>query len=81
MIGVTQADRQRYSQKVAIASTGMWQFTGPATGFERHNDLLAQSGRHKIGKSCLYINKLADVDIDVLGQLVSMSFEQMNATG
>ena len=34
-------------------------------------ELLAKLGKHKIGRSCLYINKLADVDIDVLKQLIA----------
>ena len=46
-------------------------------GFEDQSELLAKLGKHKIGKSCLYINKLADVDIDVLKELISMSFEKM----
>jgi len=35
-------------------------------GFEEFDDLLGKLGKHKIGKSCLYINKPTDVDIDVL---------------
>ncbi|QCB55532.1 DUF1801 domain-containing protein [Sphingopyxis sp. PAMC25046] len=40
--------------------------------------LLARLGKHRAGKSCLYINKLADVDIDVLEQLVTLSWDVMN---
>jgi hypothetical protein len=40
--------------------------------------LFAQLGKHKVGKSCLYINKLADVDLDVLEKLVALSWESMN---
>jgi Domain of unknown function (DU1801) len=40
---------------------------------------LAKLGKHKIGKSCLYINKLADVDLAVLERLVALSWEVMNA--
>ena len=40
--------------------------------------LLARLGKYKNGKSCLYINKLADVDIDVLEQLVVLSWNVMN---
>jgi hypothetical protein len=32
--------------------------------------LLARLGRHRMGKSCLYIRRLPDVDLDVLGQLI-----------
>ena len=40
--------------------------------------LLAKLGKYKAGKSCLYINKLADVDLDVLEQLVMLSWKVMN---
>jgi len=40
--------------------------------------LLAKLGKYKTGKSCLYINKLADVDLDVLEQLVMLSWKVMN---
>ena len=33
-------------------------------------DLLDKLGKHKVGKGCLYINKLADVDLDVLKELI-----------
>jgi hypothetical protein len=41
--------------------------------------LLAQLGKHKIGKSCLYIKKLADIDMKVLEQLVVGSLTQLSA--
>jgi hypothetical protein len=40
--------------------------------------LLAKLGKYKNGKSCLYINKLADVDLDVLEKLVVLSWDVMN---
>ena len=49
-------------------------------GFERFDDLLARLGKHKIGRSCLYINKLADVDMDVLKDLVAESVAHMRRT-
>jgi hypothetical protein len=39
--------------------------------------LFNKLGKHKSGKSCLYINKLEDVDMAVLEQLVRKSFEDM----
>ncbi len=45
-------------------------------GSERFDDLLAKLGKHRKGVSCLYINKLADVDMNVLRELVRESFEQ-----
>jgi hypothetical protein len=42
-------------------------------GFERYEELMAKLGKHKTGKSCLYINKLADVNQDVLRDLIEQS--------
>lgn len=42
-------------------------------GFKKYEELLSKLGRHKLGKSCLYINKLEDVDIDILKVLISDS--------
>ena len=39
-------------------------------GFTRYDALLAKLGKHKHGKSCLYIKRLSDVDFDVLTELV-----------
>ena len=49
-------------------------------GFDKYGDLLARLGKHKTSVSCLYINKLADVDQDVLRELVRRSVEHMRAT-
>ena len=39
--------------------------------------LFARLGKHSRGKSCLYIKKLADVDLAVLERLVGLSWEVM----
>lgn len=41
--------------------------------------LFAKLGKHKTGASCLYITKLADVDLAVLEGLVKLSWDVMNA--
>jgi Domain of unknown function (DU1801) len=41
--------------------------------------LLARLGKHKTSVSCLYINKLADVDLDVLEELARLSWTVMDA--
>ena len=43
--------------------------------FEGRDDLLAKLGKHRMSVSCLYINKLADVDMRVLRKLIQRSFE------
>jgi hypothetical protein len=46
-------------------------------GFDNYDTLLDQLGKHKTGKSCLYINKIADVDQAVLKELVKQSVQHM----
>ncbi len=41
--------------------------------------LLGKLGKHTTGKGCLYIKRLADVDLAVVEQLVALSWERMNA--
>jgi hypothetical protein len=47
-------------------------YLGPCIG-EHHAELLARLGKHKVGKSCLYINRLSDVDPAVLTELITQS--------
>lgn len=44
---------------------------------EAMQDRLARLGKHKIGKSCLYVNKLADVDLEVLREIVEDGVDYM----
>jgi len=46
-------------------------------GFSKFGELLERLGRHKTGKSCLYIRRLADVDKKVLERLVRDSVTHM----
>lgn len=48
--------------------------------FPQRDALLAQLGKHKMGKACLYIRKLSDVDASVLEQLVQGSVAQVKRT-
>jgi len=45
-----------------------------------HQALLDRLGKHKTGKCCLYIKRLADVDMDVLEQLTAESLAYVNRT-
>ncbi len=40
---------------------------------KRHADALTKLGKHKTGVGCVYINKLADVDIKVLEKMITAS--------
>ena len=77
-----------YRYEYAGGGTGDWPVVGFSprkndlalylmAGFERHADLMAKLGRHKTGKSCLYLKKLADADPAVLKELVGRSVAAM----
>ena len=46
-------------------------------GFDKVQPLLARLGKHKTGKVCLYLKRLADVDAAVLKELVELSVAAM----
>ena len=77
-----------YHYVYASGREGDWPVTGFAPrkqnltlyitdGFKEYGTLLAKLGKHKIGKSCLYINKLEDVDIPTLKKLVKQSIKHV----
>ncbi|MEP2736115.1 MAG: DUF1801 domain-containing protein [Erythrobacter sp.] len=45
---------------------------------KRTVEQLTRLGKHSRGKSCLYINKLSDVDLDVLEEMIADNWETMN---
>jgi hypothetical protein len=49
-----------------------------SAGFDGYDDLLARLGPHSIGRSCLYIKRLSDVDEGVLRELVAGGFRQLD---
>ena len=46
-------------------------------GFSIYQDLIKDLGKFKTGSSCLYINKVEDIDLDVLKKLVKASVVDM----
>lgn len=46
-------------------------------GFEQYDELLKKLGKHSVGKSCLYVKRLADVDLPTLEELVRQSVTHM----
>ena len=46
-------------------------------GFDNFKVLLEKLGKHKLGKSCLYINKLSDLNLDVLEKIAVLSVQFM----
>lgn len=49
-------------------------------GFEDYQLLLGELGKHKTSKSCLYINRLSDVDVDVLAEIIQRSYADMKTS-
>lgn len=43
-------------------------------GFPEYEALLAKLGRHKCSKACLYLGKLADVDMTVLEEIARRTY-------
>lgn len=50
------------------------------SGFQNRAEQLDRLGKHRIGRGCLYINKLADVDMDVLEEIIRDDLTFMRAT-
>lgn len=48
-------------------------------GLYKFDDQLKRLGKHKVGKGCLYINKLEDIEIDVLREIIQKAFDDMRA--
>ncbi|HEX6995655.1 MAG TPA: DUF1801 domain-containing protein [Gammaproteobacteria bacterium] len=55
-------------------SGGLVLYLGPGIDNAK---LMAKLGKHKVGKGCLYVNKLDDVDRDVLRQLIEYSVAEL----
>lgn len=48
-------------------------------GFDGYEDLLARLGKHKTSVSCLYLNRLSDIDLKVLREMATRSVAWMLA--
>ena len=81
----------RYHYKYASGTEGDWFQTGFAnrktditiyimSGFEAVPELMAKLGKYKNSKGCLYIKKLADIDQQVLTELISYSVKHIQTT-
>ena len=46
-------------------------------GFTEYQDLLTRLGKHRTSVSCLYINKLQDVDTEVLREIITAAYQEM----
>ncbi len=79
-----------YRYRYASGREGDWPITGfsprkqnlvvyAMPGLSGVTDLLARLGRHRTGKSCLYLNSLDDVDLEVLAELIRESVAEMRS--
>jgi hypothetical protein len=77
-----------YHYKYASGREGDWFLTGFSprkkdltlyimAGFEQYSELLDGLGKHKTGKSCLYIKRVDDIDLKVLKELVEQSVKHL----
>jgi hypothetical protein len=80
-----------YHYKYESGREGDWFLTGFSprkqsltlyimAGFERYDELLQKLGKHKTGKSCLYIKSLDDINLATLKKLIQQSVKQMAKT-
>jgi len=80
-----------YRYQYASGREGEWFLTGFSprkqnltlyimAGFDAYDAMLEKLGKYKTGKSCLYINKLEDVDVQVLRELIHHSVEHMRSS-
>jgi len=81
-----------YHYKYATGREGDWFLTGFSprkqnltlyimSGFDEYDELLKKLGKYKTGKACLYINKLADVEISVIKELIQKSVAHLSGQG
>ena len=80
----------KYHYEYDSGHSGDWFVTGFAPraqntvvyimpGFSEFEDSLGQLGKHKLGKSCLYLGALKNIDLEVLASMVKKSVEIMQS--
>ena len=91
MWGTSIVGYGKYHYKYASGREGDFMITGFSPrkqaltvyvmdGFAPHKALMKKLGKYKTGKSCLYIKKLDDIDLDVLEKLIERSVATMKKT-
>ena len=80
----------RYEYTYKSGRSGSWFATGFAPrksklsiyimpGYANFQTILERLGKHTIGKSCLYANKLADLDMTVLEELIQAGLQDLQS--
>lgn len=80
----------RYRYRYASGREGEWPATGFSPrraehsiyimpGYADFGEILSRLGRHRMGKSCLYVRRLSDIDLEVLEELVRAGLRDLGA--
>lgn len=48
-------------------------------GYQDYGEILGRLGKHKLAKACVYVNKLSDIDLDVLEELIRAGLRDLDA--
>lgn len=48
-------------------------------GYADYGEILSRLGKHSTGKSCLYVKRLSDIDMDVLAELIVAGLKDLDA--
>ena len=88
MWGTAIVGFDKYDYKYESGRSGTFMITGFSPraqnisvyimpGFSKFGTLMKKLGKHKTGKSCLYVKRLADVDEKILSRLIRESVKEM----
>ena len=88
MWGASMVGFGSYHYKYASGREGDWFVVGFSpgkqnltiyimSGFSKYDEIMSRLGKFKTGKSCLYIDKLEDIDLNVLEELIVASVNYM----
>lgn len=88
MWGKTIVGFGSYHYRYESGREGEWMLTGFSprkrdltlyimSGFEAHPEIVGRLGKFRTGRSCLYVKRLSDIDVEVLQQLIEASVATM----
>jgi hypothetical protein len=92
MWGTNMVGFGHYHYRYASGREGDWFVTGFSpraqnltiyimAGFAKLKTKLAKLGKHGTGSSCLYVRRLADIDVDVLASILAQAVKEANTGG
>ncbi len=74
---VYESGHQKKLPLIAFSPRKQHQVLYVLNNFKNEEVLLSRLGKHKRGNICLYINKIADVDIPTLEEIITCSYEKV----